>query len=676
MRPLSPGWRPCLYSLGSAAAVLLAVAVVLLNLHWLRGPVENALSSATGREARIRGELRVWPLLPPRLVAGDISLANADWAADPLMLTARRIALQPLFWRLLRGQIAFRSIEADGLRLLLETASDGRGNWQFDRGAEEPGPQRAAPILIRRVILAESQLRFREAGLQTEVTLAARTEAADRPDRNRVRLVGEGSYREAPFDLDARFDVPARINADDLHVDVQLGAKAGATRLNATGSLPAAITTLGAKLQIRLQGDSLGDLYELIGLALPETPPYDLSGELGWRGDRVDWRGFQGRIGDSRMQGDASLDLAGRRPRIVARLKSTRLDFDDVGALFGIPPATGEGETASPQQRQLKAELAARGRVLPASNFKFAKLRSLDADVTLEAGRIEAPKLPLRTLSTHATLSDGVLTFEPLEFAAAGGTLKSRLVFDARRQPLEFDFRIDLQHLKLAELVPRAKSLQDAVGRLDGRVHMHGTGDSIAAMLAGADGRMQVIMGRGEVSNLLLELAGLDVAEALKFLLGKDRKVAIHCAYADFNLQRGIATAEALAVDTADTALLGRGVIDLREERFDITLLPRPKDRSPVSLRSPLKIGGSFLDPSFAPEAGPLLLRGAAVAALAALAPPAALLGLLETGPGEDVSCGPGQRAGTTDPTAEESDRPAGPPPGPRPANPPPDRGT
>ena len=193
-------------------------------------------------------------------------------------------------------------------------------------------------------------------------------------------------------------------------------------------------------------------------------------------------------------------------------------------------------------------------------------------------------------------------------------------------------------------------------------------------MFASANGDVQAIMNGGEVSNLLIEVAGLDVAEALKFLLGKDRKITVRCAYADFRVVDGVAGADALAIDTTDTALLGRGAIDLREERFDLTLLPRPKDKSPISLRSPLKIGGTFLDPSFAPDAGPLLLRGAAVAALAALAPPAALLGLLETGPGEDVACGPGQRAGTAEEKATKPAKTPGvpapgprPPPGPRP---------
>jgi hypothetical protein len=42
-------------------------------------------------------------------------------------------------------------------------------------------------------------------------------------------------------------------------------------------------------------------------------------------------------------------------------------------------------------------------------------------------------------------------------------------------------------------------------------------------MLATADGEVAAVMGAGQVSNLLLELAGLDIAESLKFLIGRDR---------------------------------------------------------------------------------------------------------------------------------------------------------
>ena len=67
----------------------------------------------------------------------------------------------------------------------------------------------------------------------------------------------------------------------------------------------------------------------------------------------------------------------------------------------------------------------------------------------------------------------------------------------------------------------------------------------------------------------------------------------------------------------------------------------------PVALRVPLRIGGTFKDPSFRPEAGPLIARTAAAAALYTLAPPAALLALIETGPGESIDCGPAVARGS-----------------------------
>ena len=72
--------------------------------------------------------------------------------------------------------------------------------------------------------------------------------------------------------------------------------------------------------------------------------------------------------------------------------------------------------------------------------------------------------------------------------------------------------------------------------------------------------------------------------------------------------------------------------------------MPQPKDVSPLVVRVPLHVGGTFKDPSFLPEPAPLAARAAAAAALYAIAPPAALLALIETGPGEDIDCGPAQQ--------------------------------
>ena len=101
--------------------------------------------------------------------------------------------------------------------------------------------------------------------------------------------------------------------------------------------------------------------------------------------------------------------------------------------------------------------------------------------------------------------------------------------------------------------------------------------------------------------------------------------------------------ARSLAFDTTDTVLFGSGKVNLQQETLALELRPEPKDMSPLSLRGPLEIRGTLKDPEFQPKMKPLLARAVAATALYAIAPPAALLALIETGPGKDIECATGQ---------------------------------
>jgi uncharacterized protein involved in outer membrane biogenesis len=150
-------------------------------------------------------------------------------------------------------------------------------------------------------------------------------------------------------------------------------------------------------------------------------------------------------------------------------------------------------------------------------------------------------------------------------------------------------------------------------------------------------------MGGGKISNLLMEKAGIDIQESIKFLIGKDRTIPVRCAFGEFDVSNGVMDSRALAFDTTDTVILGDGRISLRDESLDLRLKPLPKDHSFVALRAPLMLTGTFKDPNLHPDVGRITLRAAAAVLLAAISPPAALIATFETGPGKDVSCRPGE---------------------------------
>ena len=210
---------------------------------------------------------------------------------------------------------------------------------------------------------------------------------------------------------------------------------------------------------------------------------------------------------------------------------------------------------------------------------------------------------------------------------------------DANVSPAAINTRLDVRALQLNQLFPTVKTTKTGLGKVSGQFDLKGRGNSVAQMLGSASGDVAILMGKGEISNILLEFMGLDGGEVIKFLMSGDRNVQLRCAAAAFDVKNGLMTSRAIVLDTSDTVITGQGNISLANETLDIVLKPQPKDMSILSLRSPLKIGGTFADMSAGPDKAALTGRVGLALVLAAINPLLALAATIETGPGEDADC-------------------------------------
>ena len=623
----------------------------------------------TGREFRIDGNLDV-DFFPLEVHAEKVYFANASWSDEKTMAQAGRVDMRVRFWPLLAGRLTLPYLALDRPYLRLERNREGAGNWILGRRANTSNcaGSGCSSLRIRQLNVRDGRFEFYEPNLRTSIDVHVDSARPARSDALApLKLKGTGIYRKAPFGLTGQVDSPLALRDKPSPYRVDLRAQAGETRAHIRGALAEPLQFQDWSVNFELRGPDLGKIYEFVGIALPATPPYALKGRLTRRGDRFSYQDFTGTVGDSDLAGNATIDMSGKRPRLAARLKSKLLDFDDLAGFVGGTPGTGEGETASGEQMEAARARRTTGKLLPDQPFDLKKLRSMDADVRLSASQVNSTKLPLEGMTAHLKLVDGRLTVNPLDFGAAGGKLASVVHVDARQSPIRFGLETRVENLELPKLVKNGKLMEDSIGSINGELKLQGQGDSIAEAMATSNGSLGAIMGEGRISNLLLEVAGLDIAEALAFLIGGDRQVTVRCAYADFAVVDGLATAQSVAFDTTDTALLLRGDIDFREEKLDLKMLPRPKDKSLVSVRTPIHIGGTLADPSIAPEGEPLVLRGTIVAALAAIAPPLALLGLIETGPGKDLDCGGQPPKGKKSKSKESKESKPQPHAGPRP---------
>ncbi len=623
----------------AAFGVVVALILLLIALwdwNWFRGPVERAVEARTGREFHL-GHLDVDLGRVTTIRGDDMTLANADWSKTPRMAAMDRAEIDVRFWPLLVGRVEIPEIRLSKPDLLLEAGTkEHPGNWIFKQSSGDG----TLPTLGR-LRIQQGQLKFVDAAGKTDIDVSVNSLPVKKADDAApIAIEGKGRWQGNPFTLRGSTASPLELSQTEHPFRIDLRGSAGATKAHVRGTLTNPFQFRVFDLQMALSGQDMEDLYPLLGLAIPSTPPYQLDGRLQRENDVWRYLGFTGRAGDSDLSGDVEVDTAPVRPLLHAKLVSKRLDFDDLAGFIGAPPKTDAGETANAEQKAEAAKIKASGKVLPTKPYDLSKLRAMDAEVHWRAQRINAPSLPLDDMDATLSLHDGLLELHPLNFGVAGGDIRSNIRMDARKPQIATRLQAQIRGLHLGQLFPDAKLAQQAEGAIGGDVELSGNGNSIAQMLGSSDGTLGVAMGRGHIGNLIMELAGLDVSESLKFLITKDRQIPLRCAFADFGVRDGLMTSRALAVDTTDTLIVGEGTINLKDEKLDLLLKPRPKDRSILTFRSPLRIGGTFADPSFFPDLKALGVRGAIAVALATITPPAALLATIETGPGKDIDCG------------------------------------
>ena len=264
----------------------------------------------------------------------------------------------------------------------------------------------------------------------------------------------------------------------------------------------------------------------------------------------------------------------------------------------------------------------------------------MNADVVYSAADIRHVKaLPLDKGSVHVKLQSGVLELTPISLGVAGGSMAGSIRVDSAAVPAAFTTQLDIRGMQFNKLFPTVDLTKNSLGKFSGQVDLKGRGNSVAQMLGSATGNVAMLMGRGEVSNILMEFLGLDGGEVIKFFLRGDRNIELKCAAAAFDVRDGLMTSRTILLDTSDTVINGEGKVNLANETIDMLLKPQPKDISILSLRSPLRLGGTFASPSAGPDKAALGERAGLALALGVINPLLALAATIETGPGQDADC-------------------------------------
>ncbi|HXS06417.1 MAG TPA: AsmA family protein [Rhizomicrobium sp.] len=602
------------------AAFLIAFVVTLYFLDWnqMRTPIARWASHRYGRPVAIEGDLKVDLFRrEPHVSIGGLFIGNPAWVGQPQAARIRQTDIVFRLWPALFGRIILPSVRFDRPEFLLVRAEDGRTNWD----STNPSRQGWKIPPIQRFLVRDGHVEIHDAVRRLEFVGSISSEENSGGQGAAFQLNGSGALNANPFLADIHGG--PLINVDESKpYSFSADLHAGPTHAAIDGVIAHPFHLGQFDAHVTATGQSLSELYYLTGVALPGTAPYKLNGRLQRDGALYALSDLAGTIGDSDMHGYLTVDVSHDIPTLGGHLSSRSLDFNDLGALL-----RGGEKTA-----------AATAYLLPDVTLHTERLRQINGEVDYDADSIRSRDFPLRGLTTHIRVKDGVMRLSPLAFSFTQGKLSGALTIDARKSvPVtSVDARITDLHIEHF-IKSNEKPL---TGLVEARAQLSGSGASVHKVASSARGIFTAVAPQGGMKKSLAEWAGVNVLSALGLSLSGDQSATnLRCAVMHFDARDGLLSSQQIVLDTDPTRIDGHGTVNLKDETLNLTLQGKPKHFQLLHLNAPITLSGKLESPTVGVDAKPALTQGAIGLGLGLLSPFAAIFAFVDPGLAKEANC-------------------------------------
>lgn len=600
-----PRWSKIVLSVVALFVVAVGVTIIVV---WSKLPqiVADRASKATGRTVQI-GTLTLSPGRWVGIALRDASLANIPGGTKPQMATLGSLSGEVELWPLLHGTIIARSVRVEKADILLEKVNE-QPNWRNGpKLPDKPGGGRSGfPTVLDAVL--DGAVTFRTTEGHSLVArldgVKLETAAADQP----ARITGPGSYRRAPLVLDMKLGSYDQLHDPATPFPTDITMTSGGTVLHFVGTMTKPLEVDGADGRLSLIAPTPGALEKIAGIDPKPAPKLRLEGAF--QHDTPLWKLQQakGALGDAALE-DGTLQVREgsttppKTPdKIDLDLRFDTVDVDRLMAAFkGGADAKGDSDSSG-------------GGFVPDAEPNpeiTAKLQA--AAVTYEKTRIIKPTLSV-------TVAPKLVKLDDLSFGALGGEVR----VDGRIKA-EPDGKTGAVSATVSGTGLEVSALSQVLGAghlpLAGKADVHAVVDGVGSTAAAAlkDGRASIVatMQGGSVSARMVELASTDVSG---FLRSSRAMVGLDCLLATAEMRGGVVTIGPVRLRSAEGTIVARGQVNPFRQTLDVVVASEAKTTGALALDVPVRVSGSFDDPSIEP-AGPAAGRSTLSSALAVAGP-------------------------------------------------------
>jgi uncharacterized protein involved in outer membrane biogenesis len=538
--------------------------------------------------------------------------------------------------------------------ILIETDSSGKSNLDFEteEGGESQEPKdkknaRFPRVALLQALLENSRITFKDGTSARTYVLTGQTLRSTSKDYDSpLRVEFKGAYNDIPLEFEGTLG-PIHALADSKQAwPLDLTIKTAGTTVSVDGSVRDVMNLKDVNLALHLEGRSIPEIARLAPMSdVPDVGPFKIGlGLSDAAPETYKISNLKVAFGDSDLGGSAELSLAQKRPKFTATLSSQNLD---------LRPVLSQTELISGPREPVGKSKKKQDKILPTDHLPLDALKYADARLTFNAKAFLLPRLAINDLTFNMVLDEGHLMVERLEATIGGGTLDAQIDLNVQGKEAALQAELKINQLDLDRMLKKLGLEDVAEGEVEIQVDVKSQGNSVAAIMAGLNGKSSFIIGQGQIYNKYIHVLGSIFSQTLPRLLNPFLEATeytqTNCIVSGFAVKDGLARSTALMFDSEDMTVLSKGKVNFNKEKLDFSIKPVPKEGarkkkikrsiSLSTLAKQFRLSGTFAAPTIEVDtrrASKTFGKGVG----AALVGPAAVIAVLFTSKtGEKAPC-------------------------------------
>jgi AsmA protein len=552
-------------ALGFAAVVAVASLGLAVGVPagFLTTRLQDQIESRTGYRLRIDGATKLAFRPSPTVTLDRISLLDGS------------------------GSTSATGFAAESVRVSLSVASLFSGRPGITEVAIVK-PVVRAPLLRRR----ESRAGGAAATPRDEGATATPAVTVDRLIIEDGTLVMSNARDRVEMRVD-RIGLTASLTADEGRLEARAYAGDQPVRLQASAKSPAAGFE-GSNVPVDFSFEAPGLLEGTLTGA----------SDVRFAGSILRINGITGKIGDSKLNGWASLDLSSKL--------LVKGDFDVQRLELLAAPPTGSAASGPGGRAQSPAS-----QPWSTQQVRLAGLNYVDADVQFSAAEFRVGTLRFAPIAAEITLADGLLRAALSRSGLYGGQVEGTASVDVSGGAPMHAFRIDLTDARALQLLSDVAGFEALDGRLQAKFDVRASGESEREVMSSLSGSVDARIQDGQI-------LGINVPKMIRTLTAKTltgwqesrtESTDLSDLSASFRLEDGRATTSNLRLLGPLVRVNGSGTIDLAAKTLQFKLDPKlvaslegqGGAADPLGFGVPVNVEGSWSDPRIYPDVAGIL---------------------------------------------------------------------